>query len=97
MRNTRKKRTAATRSTAGILLYAADTDGPWKRIRDKYASEHPLCEQCLKEGQYVKTEEIHHKLPLSQGGTHERGNLIALCRSCHAKIHAENGDRWHNR
>ena len=69
----------------------------WKRIRDKYASEHPLCEQCLKEGRYVRTEEIHHKLPLSQGGTHERGNLIALCRSCHAKIHAENGDRWHNR
>lgn len=97
MRNTRKKRTAATRSTAGILLYAADTDGPWKRIRDKYASEHPLCEQCLKEGRYVKTEEIHHKLPLSQGGTHEWSNLIALCRSCHAKIHAENGDRWHNR
>ena len=31
----------------------------WKRIRDKYASEHPLCEQCLKEGRYVKTEEIH--------------------------------------
>ena len=55
----------------------------WKRIRDKYASEHPLCEQCLKEGRYVKTEEIHHKLPLSQGGTHERSNLIALCRSCH--------------
>lgn len=69
----------------------------WKRIRDKYASEHPLCEQCLKEGRYVKTEEIHHKLPLSQGGTHERSNLIALCRSCHAKIHAENGGRWHNR
>ncbi|MFR8035504.1 MAG: HNH endonuclease [Lachnospiraceae bacterium] len=34
---------------------------------------------------------------MSQGGTHERSNLIALCRSCHAKIHAENGDRWHNR
>ena len=41
----------------------------------------------------MKTEEIHHKLPLSQGGTHEWSNLIALCRSCHAKIHAENGDR----
>ena len=52
----------------------------WKRIRDKYASEHPLCEQCLKAGRYVKTEEVHHKLPLSQGGTHERSNLIALCR-----------------
>ena len=26
----------------------------WKRIRDKYASEHPLCEQCLKAGRYVR-------------------------------------------
>lgn len=22
----------------------------WKRIRDRYAAEHPLCERCLKEG-----------------------------------------------
>lgn len=22
----------------------------WKRIRDRYAAEHPLCEMCLKEG-----------------------------------------------
>ena len=71
MRNTRKKRTAATRSTAGLLLYAADMDGQGN-------------------GSAIK-------MPLSQGGTHERTNLIALCRSCHAKIHAENGDRWHNR
>lgn len=69
----------------------------WKRIRDSYAAAHPLCEQCLKDGRYVATEEIHHKLPLSQGGTHDRNNLIALCKSCHAKIHAEHGDRWHNR
>ena len=34
----------------------------------------------------MKTEEIHHKLPLSQGGTHERSNLIALCRSCRANV-----------
>lgn len=68
----------------------------WKRIRDSYAAAHPLCERCLKEGKYVPTEEIHHKLPLSKGGTHARENLIALCKSCHAKIHAENGERWHN-
>ena len=69
----------------------------WKRIRDSYAAAHPLCEQCLKEGRYVKTEEIHHKLPLSKGGTHDRENLVALCKECHARIHAKNGDRWHNR
>lgn len=68
----------------------------WKRIRDSYAASHPLCEECLKQGRYSKTEEIHHKLPLSQGGTHERDNLMALCKSCHAKIHAGSGDRWHN-
>ena len=68
----------------------------WKRIRDSYAAAHPLCEKCEAEGKLTATEEIHHKLPLSQGGTHARENLIALCKSCHAKIHAESGDRWHN-
>ena len=68
----------------------------WKRIRDSYAAAHPLCERCKAEGKLTPTEEIHHKLPLSQGGTHARENLIALCKSCHAKIHAESGDRWHN-
>ena len=69
----------------------------WKRIRDSYAAEHPLCEVCLAKGVYTPTEEIHHKLPLSQGGTHDRSNLMALCKECHARIHAERGDRWHNR
>ena len=68
----------------------------WKRIRDSYAAAHPLCEQCLKEGRYTQTEEIHHIKPLSEGGTHARSNLMALCKECHARIHAERGDRWHN-
>ncbi len=68
----------------------------WKRIRDSYAAAHPLCEVCLAKGIYVPTEEIHHKLPLSEGGTHDRANLIALCKPCHSRIHAERGDRWHN-
>lgn len=66
----------------------------WKRIRDSYAAEHPLCEECLTKGRYVATEEIHHKLPLTQGGTHDRKNLIALCKECHARIHALSGERW---
>ena len=69
----------------------------WKRIRDRHIREHPLCEECLKHGIYKPAEEVHHKLPLSQGGTHEQRNLIALCQPCHSKIHAERGDRWHNK
>lgn len=68
----------------------------WKRIRDSFAAAHPLCQKCLEEGRYTPTEEIHHIVPLSKGGTHDRNNLIALCKSCHARIHAESGDRWHN-
>ena len=66
----------------------------WKRIRDKYVSQHPFCEVCYERGILVEAEEVHHKKPLSEGGTHERDNLIALCKSCHSRIHAERGDRF---
>ncbi|MBR5180405.1 MAG: HNH endonuclease [Lachnospiraceae bacterium] len=51
---------------------------------------------CFERGIIVPTEEIHHKLPLSEGGTHDRSNLIALCKSCHSTIHAKRGDYWGN-
>lgn len=65
----------------------------WKRIRDKYAKEHPLCEQCLKEGRVTLMDEVHHIVPISQGGTHDPSNLMSLCQSCHTKIHMEMKDR----
>ncbi len=65
----------------------------WKRIRDRYAQEHPLCEICLKEGRLTPVDEVHHILPVSQGGTHATENLMSLCHSCHTKIHIEIGDR----
>ena len=57
----------------------------WKRIRDRYAAEHPLCEMCLKEGRLTPVQEVHHILPVSKGGTHARDNLMSLCQSCHTK------------
>ena len=65
----------------------------WKRIRDRYAAEHPLCELCLKEGRLTPAQEVHHILPVSKGGTHARDNLMSLCQSCHTKIHHDLGDR----
>ena len=69
----------------------------WKRIRDRYVKEHPFCELCYAKGILSRTEEVHHKLPLAEGGTHDVENLVALCKSCHARIHAQRGDRWHDR
>lgn len=63
----------------------------WKRIRDSYISRHPLCEECLKSGRYVPAVEVHHLIPLSNGGTHARDNLISLCHACHMKKHGELG------
>lgn len=65
----------------------------WKRIRDSYVKTHPFCERCFEQGILVPVEEVHHKVPISQGGTHDRSNLMSLCKSCHNKIHHEIGDR----
>ena len=67
----------------------------WERIRDWGVRWLAFCEQCYGKGILVPVEEVHHKKPLSEGGTHDRGNLISLCKSCHSRIHAERGDRWH--
>ena len=48
----------------------------WKRIRDRHIREHPLCEECLKHGIYKPAEEVHHKLPLADGGTHDRSKVV---------------------
>jgi len=55
----------------------------WWRIRARYVAEHPLCEQRQKEDRLTPTQEVHHILPLSRGGTHDFSNLMALCKPCH--------------
>ena len=63
----------------------------WKRIRDRYAKVHPLCESCLEEGRLTPVEEVHHIVPISQGGTHNENNLMSLCQSCHTKVTGRGG------
>jgi len=58
----------------------------WKRIRDRYIATHPLCEQCRRDGRLTPALEVHHIKPLSEGGTHDVNNLMALCSSCHSGI-----------
>lgn len=58
----------------------------WRRIRARYIQAYPLCEQCDKEGRLTPAEEVHHILPIADGGTHDDDNLMALCKSCHSKV-----------
>ena len=66
----------------------------WKRVRDRHIAQHPLCEVCKRNGNLTPAEEVHHIVPLSQGGTHDDSNLMSLCKSCHSEITAKEGGRW---
>ncbi|HHX19932.1 MAG TPA: HNH endonuclease [Clostridiaceae bacterium] len=66
----------------------------WKGICDRYIRAHTLCEECKRNGRLVLSEEVHHIVPLLEGGTNKHNNMMALCKSCHSTIHARRGDRW---
>jgi len=67
----------------------------WQRIRAAFVAAHPLCELCLKQGKVTPTEEVHHILPLRQGGTNDSKNLMALCKACHPSITMkDNNKQW---
>jgi len=73
-------------TTVNDSFYKSDE---WKKIKNNYIKENPLCELCLNEGNENKTDHVHHITPLSQGGEpFSEDNLIALCQSCHGSIHA---------
>ncbi len=63
----------------------------WRTIRSIYVKSHPLCEQCLKNGRIVPTAEVHHIVPLADGGNNDDSNLMSLCHACHNAIHNEMG------
>jgi 5-methylcytosine-specific restriction enzyme A len=66
----------------------------WRQIRNKYIKLYPFCEECLKNDRYTRAQEVHHRTPLSKGGTHDYHNLRSLCKSCHSRITAKEDGRW---
>lgn len=67
----------------------------WRKLRLYYLSEHPLCEQCLKNGIKKLAEHVHHCEEISTGNSNEQmiqlafdiNNLEALCKECHQNEH----------
>ena len=58
----------------------------WRKIRDYFLAANPFCELCKRDGRYTDATEVHHIKPLSEGGTNDADNLMALCHSCHSRI-----------
>lgn len=66
----------------------------WKRLRQGYIMEHPLCELCEARGITTLAEDVHHKDSFAKYEGSERlwkaydaNNLAALCKACHAWVH----------
>ena len=67
----------------------------WKLLRKSYITEHPLCENCLKNGIIKPAKEVHHKQIFSTANTEEGqwnifldgNNLMSLCIKCHHMFH----------
>jgi 5-methylcytosine-specific restriction protein A len=59
----------------------------WRRCRDVHLREHPLCEECKRNGRAELATEVHHVQALSAGGERlNPANLMSLCHSCHSRI-----------
>ena len=68
----------------------------WRKLRDWYIREHPLCERCSTEQRPIMATEVHHKKsPFSNGLSEQEReallldpeNLEALCADCHKEEH----------
>lgn len=61
--------------------YPDDWEERRKRVRERDEYE---CQKC---GATDSVLHVHHKTPISEGGSHKLSNLETLCESCHAKEH----------
>ena len=61
-------------------------DAAWQACRAAYLAEHPLCEECERQGRVTLAEEVHHVegfVGLDDERRLDGNNLEALCKRCH--------------
>ena len=59
----------------------------WQRESKRFLEANPLCENCAKEGRFVRATVVDHKTP-HRGDERlfwDKGNWQALCKRCHDK------------
>ena len=83
-------------TTSREIRRKAYNNTEWRKLRDIYIKEHPLCEDCLDKGKVVPAEDVHHiRSPFQNGECNKAllldyNNLMALCKQCHNKRHNPN-------
>lgn len=93
---TKKQKTSSGRTETDIrkLRQKAYQNTAWRKERDNFLREHPLCEKCLEKGKITPAQDIHHKKSPFKNGEinwnllYDENNLMSLCKECHGNIHA---------
>lgn len=70
----------------------------WKKARNQYARNNPLCEECGREGKIVPMALVDHITEIADGGALlDTNNMQSLCVRCHAKKTAQERRRREGR
>lgn len=78
-----KKQVNKERNSINSKIY----NSKWRKASKSYLKDHPLCEECKKEGRLTPATEVDHKVP-HKGDMKlfwDKDNWQALCKSCHSK------------
>lgn len=60
----------------------------WRKLRDWYRKEHPLCEACQERGLVKVAQLVDHIVEIKDGGAPlDPANLQSLCGTCHNRKH----------
>jgi len=71
----------------------------WLQLRKEVLTMHPICQECERLGRISPAKEVHHIVPVEKARSvedmsalmYDIHNLMALCTTCHIKIHNEMG------
>lgn len=91
-KNNNRKKTGKNKEIAKLY-----NTSKWQKLRKGYLIDHPLCEKCLENDIIEPATQVHHIKEISTGNDElemmsiafDPDNLMALCDSCHQKLHKE--------
>ena len=81
----------------GNKAISAKCYNAYRKLRQAYIIQHPLCELCAEKGITRQAEQVHHIKPILSASSEleslalatDPKNLIALCEDCHTRLHTE--------
>lgn len=93
----KKPKTERKETDMRKLRQSAYQSTKWRKLREWYIREHPVCEECIKKG-IVSPAEVHHikspfrnvdgEMTIDWGLMLNPTNLKSLCKEHHGELHA---------